>query len=261
MQQAHEEFHRKTDNNSRREHEKISKLEKKVLSVMNAPIKLTLACSNQMKRLQHDLEIQTQIVAEADKFRALVTSFANKGHQASPSPETSSASRTPCHNPVVIQTPQNADPSSPIFRESFGSVSSSKGGSTPKRPKTMSRRSFKTPPLSSRNISVSNKKLVLKTAKVGNAGAPRQALNEVRSSSASNTSFCIQSTGDKTQRRHTSVALPAKSIGTITDNNVSLDNLSFNNSDLFTSTTRERLDIIDDENAQHSYDDGTTVDI
>lgn len=33
MQQAHEEYDRKTENISRREHEKISKLEKKVLSI------------------------------------------------------------------------------------------------------------------------------------------------------------------------------------------------------------------------------------
>ena len=42
---------------------------------------------------------------------------------------------------------------------------------------------------------------------------------------------------------------------------MSVDDLSFNGSDIFTSTARERLDMTHDENAQRSYEDGTTVDI
>ena len=155
--------------------------------------------------------------------------------------------------------PPRSSIASPVSSRPLESTGSSNSGSTPKRPRLTSPWNTKTPSLTSRSLSSRPSKTAIQEST--KPGKPvRQGLSKLGSASA-NRDPSTQPKGDKKGRRHTSMAVPAPSRELNDDGDTFLENQSFTDSDIFTSTTRERLDVSYDEISHYDHDDDTTVDI
>ena len=155
--------------------------------------------------------------------------------------------------------PPRSGVASAILSSSLDSTRSSESGSTPKRPRITSPWTLKSPSLPSRRLSSnSSKPVIQKSAK--SSKPVRQVLSELGSASI-NEGPSTQAKGDKKGRRHNSIAVPAPSRGLDENGDTCLENQSFTDGNIFTSTTRERLDVSYDGISHHDHEDDTTVDI
>lgn len=212
---------------------------------------LSQPASKQIQRLQHDLKEKTKELAKEQEMKKLILKLAGKEGQDSP---TTVPSSTDPDRP-----PRSISIASPILSSSLESTGSSQSGSTPKRPRFTSPWTLKTPSLASRRHSSNTSRTVIqKSAKPSKP--VRRVLSELGSASA-NKGPSIQGKGDEKERRHTSMAIPVPSRELDDNGDTGLENQSFTDSDIFTSTTRERLDVRYDEISHHDHDDDTTVDI
>ena len=165
-------------------------------------------------------------------------------------------------SPSFIESPLYTRQSSPKTSRSCASPTSSRSGSSPKRARMSSRHGFKTPLIAHAKLSVT-KTLTHNPVGSSKPRPRRQAL--VDSGSASANKHVIHGKGPEDKpprRRHTSIPMPTNSENEVGAGRRVLDELSFNESDIFTSTTKERLGALytEEENEVH-YDDGTTVDV
>lgn len=165
-------------------------------------------------------------------------------------------------SPSFIGSPPYTKQSSPKTSRSFESPTSSSNGSSPKRARLTSRRGFKTPLITHTKLGVT------KTSTHNPVGSSkprsrRQALVELGSTSANRHVVHAKGPEDKTpRRRHTSFPMPTSSEHEVSAGRMLLDEISFNESDIFTSTTKERLGAPYNEEENDVYhDDGTTVDV
>ena len=155
--------------------------------------------------------------------------------------------------------PPRSSIGSPISTRSLESTGSSQSGSAPKRPRFTSPWNSKTPSLASRRLSSNTSKTAIqKSAKPGKP--VRHGLTELGSASA-NRGPSTQLEGDKKGRRLISMAVPAPSRFLDGHGDTFLENGSFTESEIFTSTSRERLDVRYDEMSHYDHDGDTTVDI
>ena len=165
-------------------------------------------------------------------------------------------------SPSFIESPLHTEQSSRKTLRSFESPTASRSGLSSKHARMTSRRGFKTPLITHTKLSVT------KTSTHNPVGSSkprsrRQALVELGSASANSHIVRAKEPEDEIpRRRHTSMPLPMNSENEVGTGRMLLDELSFNESDIFTSTTKERLDApyTEDEN-DVCYDDGTTVDV
>ncbi|KAL8792588.1 MAG: hypothetical protein Q9195_004811 [Heterodermia aff. obscurata] len=226
LQAAHEEFKaakeaevqadfkRETDDMSRQNQDRITNLKKKCL--------------------QCDLKEKTKELAREQEMKKLILKLAGKEGQDSPPPVPS------CLDP---DRPARSSIASRISSKSSESPGSSQSGSTPKRPKFTSPWNSKTPSLASRRLSSNPSKTVIREF----AGKPvRRGLSELGSASA-NRGPSTQPECEKKGRRHTSIAVPAPSRKLDDDGETCFENQSFTDSDISTSTTRERLAVYHDD--------------
>ncbi len=143
---------------------------------------------------------------------------------------------------------------------SFGSTTSSRsGGPTPKRTKTGSRRSFKPPTTITRAPSLATP---LRRATTGfTVKGQRQALGNLGSASQNEVLLTpTQPLTSKTPRRHTSAAIGDNDENERPVEEGGYGEMSFDNSDIFTSTSKQRLEIVQDYAARDDCGE-TTADI
>ena len=178
--------------------------------------------------------------------------FKLAGSEVQDSPTTVSSSLGP-------DRPPRSSVASPILSSSLDSTGSSESGSAPKRPRFTLPWTLKTPSLPSRRLpSISSKPVIQKSAKPSKP--VRQVLSELGSASV-NEGPLTQAKGDKKGRRHSSIAVPAPSRGLDENGDTYLENQSFTDGDIFTSTTHEHLDVSYDGISHHGHEDDTTVGI
>lgn len=143
---------------------------------------------------------------------------------------------------------------------SFGSSTSSKsGGPTPKRTKTGRCRNFKPPTTITRAPSHAKP---LRRATTGfTVKAQRQALGNLGSASQNEVILTpTQPLTQKTPRRHTSAAIVEHDENERIVEERGYGDMSFDDSDIFTSTSKQRLEILPDHATRDDYDE-TTADI
>ncbi len=143
---------------------------------------------------------------------------------------------------------------------SFGSSTSSRsGGPTPKRTKTGIRRSFKPPTTITRAASLAKP---LRRATTGfTVKGQRQALGNLGSASQNEVLLSpTQPLTQKTPRRHTSGAIGDNDENERLVEEGGFGEMSFDDSDIFTSTSKQRLEIVQDHAARDDCDE-TTADI
>ena len=143
---------------------------------------------------------------------------------------------------------------------SFGSTTSSRsGGPTPKRTKTGSRRSFKPPTTLTRAPTLAKP---LRRATTGfTVKGQRQALGNLGFASQNEVLLTpTQPLTQKNPRRHTSAAIGDNDENERIVGEGKFGDMSFDDSDIFTSTSKQRLEIVQDH-ATRDDDDETTVDI
>ena len=200
---------------------------------------------------------------EAQDFRNQIFRFANKQKSLptkSPPHRYSNCPRTP----IASSPPPPQDQVSPLTSTPINPTPEGQDGSTPKRTRTTSRDSFQTPlPSSSHATMCLPKNSIDRLALASKPRHTRPALRGLRSSSANRGALSlIQAEGAKTRRRYTGVvALPVSDGIRGTQQDPYLDDISFNCSQIFTSTTRDRLDGVPTEDIENYHEGETTEDI
>lgn len=141
---------------------------------------------------------------------------------------------------------------------SFGSSSSSNsGGPTPKRTKTGSRRNFKPP------ITITRAPAHVKPLRRATTGftvkGQRQALGNLGSASQNEVILTpTQLLTQKTPRRHTSAAFVENDENERIVGDEGFGDIPLDDSDIITSTSKQRLEIVHDDATRDDYDETTT---
>lgn len=212
--------------------------------------------------LRRELANQGMVLAEYRDFNNRMTKLQTR-HQSLNYPIMEGVAGDNDQSEVIAcdaeESPMQHDDKADLTT-SFGSTTSSRSaGPTPKRTKTGSRRSFKPPTTITRAPSLAKP---LRRATTGfTVKGQRQALGNLGSASQNEILLTpTQPLTQKTPRRHTSAAIVENDENERIVEERGFGDMSIDDSDMFTSTSKQRLEIVRDHATRDDYDE-TTADI
>lgn len=212
--------------------------------------------------LRRELANQAMVLAEYRDFNNRMTKLQTR-QQSSNYPTIEGVAEDDHQSELIAcdaeESPVPHDDKDPLTTSFGSSTSSRSGGPTPKRTKIGSRRSFKPPTTTAKGPSHVKS---LRRATTGfTVKGQRQALGNLGSVSQNEAILTpTQPLTQKTPRRHTSAAFVENDENERIVGEGGFGDMSFDDSDIFTSTSKQRLEIAPDHATRDDYDE-TTADI